>query len=99
MDPQARRAFLERFEPEGRGIGFAVTLFATIAVAAVFVLRSREPNAERPFKAWGYPYTPALFVIVGTATVLNGIYSAPITTLAGVAVIVIIALRVMGVLK
>lgn len=66
--------------------GFAVTLFATIAVAAVFVLRSREPNAERPFKAWGYPYTPALFVIVGTATVINGFYSAPMTTLAGVAV-------------
>lgn len=40
--------------------GFAVTLFATIAVAAVFVLRSREPNAERPFKAWGYPYAGAV---------------------------------------
>ena len=52
----------------------------------MFVLRSREPNAERPFKAWGYPYTPALFVIVGTATVINGIYTAPLTTLAGVAV-------------
>jgi len=66
--------------------GFAVTLFATVAVAAVFVLRSREPDAERPFSAWGYPYTPALFVLVGTATVINGIYSAPLTTLAGVAV-------------
>jgi APA family basic amino acid/polyamine antiporter len=66
--------------------GFAVTLFATVAVAAVFVLRSREPNAERPFKALGYPYTPALFVIVGTATVINGVYSAPYTTLAGLAV-------------
>ena len=66
--------------------GFAVTLFATVAVAAVFVLRSREPNAERPFKALGYPFTPALFVIVGTATVINGVYSAPYTTLAGLAV-------------
>ena len=66
--------------------GFAVTLFATVAVAAVFVLRAREPHAERPFKAWGYPYTPALFVIVGTATVINGFYSAPYTTLAGLAV-------------
>ena len=67
--------------------GFSfVELMITIAVAAVFVLRSREPNAERPFKAWGYPYTPALFVIVGTATVINGIYTAPLTTLAGVAV-------------
>ena len=66
--------------------GFAVTLFATIAVAAVFVLRNREPNAERPFKALGYPFTPALFVIVGTATVINGVYSAPATTGAGLLV-------------
>ncbi|MFA5911736.1 MAG: amino acid permease [Vicinamibacterales bacterium] len=66
--------------------GFAVTLFSTIAVAAVFVLRNREPNAERPFSAWGYPFTPALFVIVGTATVINGVFSAPYTTLAGLAV-------------
>ena len=66
--------------------GFAVTLFATIAVAAVFVLRRREPNAERPFSAWGYPFTPALFVVVGTATVLNAVYTAPYTTLAGLGV-------------
>ena len=66
--------------------GFAVTLFATVAVAAVFVLRHREPNAERPFSAWGYPFTPALFVVVGTATVLNAVYTAPYTTLAGLGV-------------
>lgn len=66
--------------------GFAVTLFATVAVAAVFVLRRREPNAERPFKALGYPFTPALFVIVGTATVINGIYTAPVTAGAGLLV-------------
>jgi hypothetical protein len=42
-------------------VGFALTLFARIAVAAVFVLRAREPNAPRPFKALGYPITPAIF--------------------------------------
>jgi basic amino acid/polyamine antiporter, APA family len=66
--------------------GFAVTLFATVAVAAVFVLRSREPNSERPFRALGYPFTPALFVVVGTATVLNAVITAPYTTLAGLGV-------------
>ena len=45
-------------------VGFAITLFAGTAVAAVFVLRAREPNAPRPFKALGYPWTPAIFVLV-----------------------------------
>ena len=39
----------------GNYVAFAITLFAGIAVAAVFVLRAREPNAPRPFKALGYP--------------------------------------------
>ena len=42
--------------------GFAVVLFSAIAVAAVFVLRRREPEAPRPFRAWGYPWAPATFV-------------------------------------
>ncbi len=44
-----------------RYTGFAVVLFAGIAVAAVFVLRMREPDAPRPFKALGYPVAPAIF--------------------------------------
>jgi basic amino acid/polyamine antiporter, APA family len=66
--------------------GFAVTLFATIAVAAVFVLRSREPDAPRPFKAVGYPFTPAIFVLVGAAMVINAVYRDPGPSGAGLLV-------------
>ena len=48
-------------------VGFAITLFAGIAVAAVFVLRAREPDAPRPFKALGYPVAPAIFVLASLA--------------------------------
>ena len=61
-------------------VGFAITLFAGAAVAAVFVLRAREPDAPRPFKAIGYPVTPAIFVIVSLAIVLNALYTAPRVT-------------------
>ena len=61
----------------GNYVGFAITLFAGIAVAAVFVLRAREPNAPRPFKAIGYPITPAIFVIASLAIVLNAFYTNP----------------------
>jgi len=68
-------------------VGFAITLFAGTAVAAIFVLRAREPNAPRPYRAWGYPVTPAIFVIVSAAIVLNAFYTAPAVTFTGAAII------------
>ncbi len=53
--------------------GFSVVLFAGIAVVSVFVLRSREPEAPRPFRAWGYPVAPAMFAIASLAIVLNAL--------------------------
>jgi len=68
-------------------VGFAITLFAGTAVAAVFVLRKREPNAARPFKAFGYPWTPAIFVLASLAIVVNAFYSDPKVTGLGTVVI------------
>jgi len=62
--------------------GFAVVLFAGIAVSAVFVLRRVEPDAPRPFRAWGYPVAPAIFVTASLAIVANGLWTdllAPLT--------------------
>ena len=70
-------------------VGFAITLFAGTAVASVFVLRAREPNAARPFKAFGYPWTPAIFVIVSFAIVVNAFYSDP--RLTGLGSLIILA--------
>jgi APA family basic amino acid/polyamine antiporter len=71
----------------GNYVGFAITLFAGIAVAAVFVLRAREPNAPRPFKAIGYPLTPAIFVLASLAIVVNAILTNPRVTGLGLLVI------------
>ena len=68
-------------------VGFAITLFAGTAVAAVFVLRRREPNAPRPFKALGYPWTPAIFVLVSLAIVVNAFFSDPRVSLTGSVII------------
>jgi APA family basic amino acid/polyamine antiporter len=56
-------------------VGFAITLFAGIAVAALFVLRAREPNAPRPFRAWGYPIAPAIFTIASALIVVNALWT------------------------
>jgi APA family basic amino acid/polyamine antiporter len=54
--------------------GFAVMLFAGVAVMAVFILRWREPNAPRPFSAWGYPIAPAIFVLASLFMVAYNLY-------------------------
>jgi APA family basic amino acid/polyamine antiporter len=43
---------------------FAEWLFYMIAASTVFVLRHKEPEAPRPYKTWGYPAVPAIFVVV-----------------------------------
>ncbi|MGH9199959.1 MAG: APC family permease [Vicinamibacterales bacterium] len=55
--------------------GFSITLFLGIAVFAVFVLRRREPNAERPFKALGYPLAPAVFTAACLIILGNALYT------------------------
>jgi APA family basic amino acid/polyamine antiporter len=42
--------------------GFTLTLFASLAVSCVIVLRVRRPEIARPFRAWGYPLSPILFL-------------------------------------
>ncbi len=67
--------------------GFAVVLFSGVAVASVFVLRRREPNALRPFKALGYPLAPAFFVLASAVMVVYELVNNPGPTLAGLVVI------------
>ncbi len=55
--------------------GFSITLFLGVAVFALFVLRRREPNAERPFKALGYPIAPAIFTIACFVILANALYT------------------------
>jgi basic amino acid/polyamine antiporter, APA family len=45
-------------------VGFTLALFASLTVAGVFVLRLRRPDQPRPFKTWGYPVTPAIFLLL-----------------------------------
>jgi APA family basic amino acid/polyamine antiporter len=54
--------------------GFAVVLFAGVAVVSLFVLRQREPEAPRPFKAWGYPVAPAIFATASLLIVANALW-------------------------
>jgi APA family basic amino acid/polyamine antiporter len=67
--------------------GFAITLFLGLAVAGLFVLRAREPHAERPFRAIGYPLAPAIYVIASVLILVNGLWRDPAPTGTGALII------------
>ena len=67
--------------------GFAIILFSGVAVIALFVLRARQPDAQRPFRAWGYPIVPGVYVVASALILINGLYTAPGPTGAGALVI------------
>jgi basic amino acid/polyamine antiporter, APA family len=48
-------------------ISFVVVLFYVITILGIFKLRVTQPNADRPYKAFGYPILPALYILMGTA--------------------------------
>jgi APA family basic amino acid/polyamine antiporter len=48
---------------------FAVLLFFALTILAIFILRIKRPDIPRPYKAFGYPYIPALYILV-TVTIM-----------------------------
>ena len=50
---------------------FAVLVFFVLVVSGIFVLRRKRPDWERPYKAWGYPVVPALYVICAAAIAVD----------------------------
>lgn len=49
---------------------FASMIFYIVTIAGIFVLRKREPNTDRPYKAFGYPVIPALYILAAIAICL-----------------------------
>jgi APA family basic amino acid/polyamine antiporter len=62
---------------------FAVVLFFALTGLAVIVLRVRRPDADRPYRTWGYPVLPVLFVLVNLAVFINTIWTQPLQSLIG----------------
>ncbi len=67
--------------------GFMLSLFTALTVAAVFVLRIRRPDLARPYRAWGYPLTPALYVAVSLAMMIFAVSTQPVESLIGIGIV------------
>jgi len=62
---------------------FASVLFGGLTVAAVYRLRFKRPDLPRPYRCWGYPVTPALYLVICLAFLVYVIRGDPLATLIG----------------
>jgi APA family basic amino acid/polyamine antiporter len=63
--------------------------FYALTVAAVFVLRRRRPDLPRPYRVWGYPVVPAVFLLASGGMVVNALVTDPVNT--GVTLLIVAA--------
>ena len=54
---------------------------------SLFVLRRTRPHAPRPYRAWGYPWVPAVFVLSSAGLVANTLWEKPVESLWGLALV------------
>lgn len=70
-------------------IVFMLLFFNGLAVASVYILRRKLPGARRPYRVWGYPVIPALFLAATGYLMVNTVLATPGRALAGVAIVAI----------
>ncbi len=66
---------------------FAEWLFYMLVKGGIFVLRRRQPNLERPYRTWGYPVVPAIFVVLASLLLVNTFMERPADSLWGLAIL------------
>lgn len=70
-------------------VSFVVVLFYVLTIIGIFILRRKRPEAERPYKAFGYPVLPAIYILMGTAFCVLLIIYKPLYTWPGMIVVLL----------
>jgi APA family basic amino acid/polyamine antiporter len=70
-------------------ISFVVVIFYVLTILGIYILRVKRPNAERPYKAFGYPVLPAIYMIMGVAFCVLLIIYKPNFTWPGLIIVLI----------
>jgi APA family basic amino acid/polyamine antiporter len=68
---------------------FAVLIFYVLTILAVFVLRFKRPEADRPYKAFGYPVIPAVYVLMALSIMIILLIFKPTFTWPGLVIVII----------
>ncbi|MBP6390303.1 MAG: amino acid permease [Flavobacteriales bacterium] len=66
---------------------FASLLFYVVTITGLFILRKREPDAERPYRAFGYPLVPALYILCALGFCVNLLVNKPDFTVGSLVIV------------
>jgi basic amino acid/polyamine antiporter, APA family len=66
VDPSGVVAYGNLYNDLLNYVVFAVLLFYVLSIMGIFVLRRKRPSAERPYRAFGYPFVPLLYIVLAT---------------------------------
>lgn len=67
-------------------VSFVVVIFYIFTIIGIFILRKKQPDTERPYKAFGYPILPAIYVLLAAAFCIGLVWVSPTYSLWGLAI-------------
>jgi len=70
-------------------ISFVVVIFYVMTILGIYILRKRQPDTERPYKAFGYPVLPVIYIILALAFCIGLVSASPKYSLYGLAIVLI----------
>ena len=70
-------------------ISFVVVLFYILTIVGIFILRKKMPDAARPYRAFGYPFLPILYILMGTTFCILLIVFKPEFTWPGLIIVLL----------
>ncbi|PYJ23856.1 MAG: amino acid transporter, partial [Verrucomicrobia bacterium] len=62
-------------------------LFYVLMIAALMLLRSKRPDAERPYRSWGYPFVPIVSILLSALLTIDLAWLAPATSGIGIVIV------------
>lgn len=68
---------------------FASWIFYALVASSIFVYRKRYPDLERPYRVWGYPLVPIMFLLVAVGLLIQTLINSPRNSLVGIGIILI----------
>ena len=68
-------------------VSFVVVIFYALTIAGIFILRKQKPDLERPYKAFGYPILPAIYIVLAIAFCIGLVLMLPKYSLWGLGIV------------
>ena len=69
--------------------GITLIITTTLTVISLFILRYKEPYLDRPYKVWGYPFTPLIYLIVNVWILFYSFQHSQFESIIGIGIIII----------